>query len=799
MKFLHRVSVRYLLHGAVFLLGLVLLSSAAWQVLAVYLPAERKAESLAAGNHLSDLLLTAAAEEAKERGFTAAYLAKGRSDGELHRRILALRAAGDGPLDEAMNESASLMAKGWGGEFLRGAHRAVTEARARVETLRRGVDGGHAPPVADWVAAMTALIEAEGRLRIAAVSPSSDAEGVIFNNLAIKQAIWLSSEYAGRERALLGGAIAAGHPLTAGDRARLAAFRLQVDRQLAFLGEVARPLLTNAAHAETAPAFDDAWRQVEGTFVERFGALRKQVLSTKKGSPYPVAAGEWLRLSTEAIDTLLALNEAVSLDASRHAARDQGEARFSVWFAVALFTGGLLLALTAVLTTEQVARRIQHLFEVLSTAAGEADLTQRAEAHGRNELARLAEAFNTMQRRSDELVSGIATAASDTAVGLTQIQGEAERTDDAAKLQDRELEQLATAMNEMASTVQEVARSAGGAAAAAETADRDARAGQRVVEEVAVAVRAAADRLETSADVLGRLEGETRTIGQVLDVITEIAEQTNLLSLNAAIEAARAGEQGRGFAVVAEEVRSLATRTQDSTGEVRAMINRLQSGSMEAVSAMHEAAAETSTSVERAGDARDALADIVRAGESIRDLSAQIATAAEQQGKVAEEINRNITGVAAGSETTARAATETVAAIGRIGERVERLGEMSRTFTTSRAGLDLSSAKQAHTAWLRRLRVFLDGGGGLSRDQALSHRECEFGHWYYGEGVEHYGHLNAMRVLEGPHAELHQLIREIIEHKEAGRDGDAEQAYQRVKPLSERMVALLDDLEREVR
>ncbi len=211
--------------------------------------------------------------------------------------------------------------------------------------------------------------------------------------------------------------------------------------------------------------------------------------------------------------------------------------------------------------------------------------------------------------------------------------------------QKDEVDKVATAMTEMSATVHEVARNATEAAEAAQRADEETSKGKSVVSQAIEAIDLLANEVNDAAQVIHRLEQDSDEIGAVLDVIRGIAEQTNLLALNAAIEAARAGEQGRGFAVVADEVRTLAQRTQQSTQEIQNMIERLQSGAQDAVKAMEQGRSRAQVGVEQAAEAGTSLETIAQAVGTISDMNTQIATAAEEQSVVAEEINLNIVAI----------------------------------------------------------------------------------------------------------------------------------------------------------
>jgi len=225
--------------------------------------------------------------------------------------------------------------------------------------------------------------------------------------------------------------------------------------------------------------------------------------------------------------------------------------------------------------------------------------------------------------------------------------------------QQHETNQVATAITQMSSTVQEVARSAEAAAEAARNADRETDNGRQVVTKAIDQIGGLAQEIERATAVIHKLEGESGKIGSVMDVIHGIAEQTNLLALNAAIEAARAGEQGRGFAVVADEVRVLASRTQQSTQEIQAMIERLQSGAKEAVKAMQESKARAQSTVSQAAKAGVSLDGIAQAVSSISEMNTHIASAAEEQSAVSEEINRSIVRISEIAVKTSTGARQT--------------------------------------------------------------------------------------------------------------------------------------------
>ncbi|MCP4994877.1 MAG: methyl-accepting chemotaxis protein [Gammaproteobacteria bacterium] len=341
------------------------------------------------------------------------------------------------------------------------------------------------------------------------------------------------------------------------------------------------------------------------------------------------------------------------------------------------------MLLISLLIARSITRPLQTTINALNNISqGEGDLTQRLNINGRDEIARLSAAFNEFVDKIQQTMIKVESASDHLAHATNDLSDVTAAGSQSMEQQHQETHQVATAVTEMSATVQEIARSAEGAAASASDADKEAQTGMRVMEQTTQAINSLAGEVNEAGSVINQLEQESENIGSVLDVIRGIAEQTNLLALNAAIEAARAGEQGRGFAVVADEVRTLASRTQQSTQEIQEMIERLQGGSHKAVEVMNSGSNTAQSTVETAGSAADSLKKIVQAVNTISDMNTQIASAAEEQSTVAQEIDQSIVRISTLSEESTEGSGRVANATHKLSNLGDDLRSLIGTFKT---------------------------------------------------------------------------------------------------------------------
>lgn len=340
---------------------------------------------------------------------------------------------------------------------------------------------------------------------------------------------------------------------------------------------------------------------------------------------------------------------------------------------ILVITGLLIAAISAaiVLIIRGIIAPVSQLRSIMQQASRERDLSLRADMPGNDELSDMAQVYNQMTESFQDVVRQVIASSGQLMTTASEWSTLTTQSNASILRQQEESRSVATAMNEMNATVQEVARNANAAAGASQRADEQSSKGRAVVKLAVQDIQELAGNVENTSLVIKKLEEESTNIGTVLSVIQGIAEQTNLLALNAAIEAARAGEQGRGFAVVADEVRTLAQRSQESTEEIKGIIDRLQAGAKSAVNAMALGHQKTQSTVDNALAAGGALDAITEAVAEINGMNIQIAGAAEEQSAVAEEINRNVVNIADVAEET----SSTINVVTQNSDSLEKLAD----------------------------------------------------------------------------------------------------------------------------
>ncbi|SDU60266.1 methyl-accepting chemotaxis protein [Pseudomonas moraviensis] len=324
-----------------------------------------------------------------------------------------------------------------------------------------------------------------------------------------------------------------------------------------------------------------------------------------------------------------------------------------------------------------IARPLKQMVAMLDDIAqGEGDLTRRLSSDRSDELGSIAKGFNTFLAKLQAMITQVVTSVQSVSDSSEHTADIAIRTNIGVQKQMAEIDQVATAVQEMTATAQDVARNATQAAQAASHADQAASQGMQIVRDTSNSIGVLAVEIGKAVDVVQTLAKDSENINAILTAIRGIAEQTNLLALNAAIEAARAGEQGRGFAVVADEVRNLAQKTQKATEEIQAMIQQLQQGTRDVVRVMEDSQSRTDESVQHAAKAAEALETITQAVSVINDMNTQIASAAEEQSAVADDINRNVINIGQVANEVAGGADESSSAsagLTKLAEQQRRL------------------------------------------------------------------------------------------------------------------------------
>ena len=648
MRFLQRVSIRNFMLAVIGTLVLVLAGLSASITLDSW-RYYKETTRVDIANELADNLLAAAGFAAKERGFTATALSSDKpAEGSLVQKMNDVRSK----LDETFKKTFELA-----GEFkeadkdntlFSSSINEVKRLQDELQSIRRTVDGeiekevkNYAPQ--EWIKFTTSLIDATSEARLAAFTSRASRDSnqqALRMNLELKQALWLVSEYAGRERAALARFISSKTPADEATIQKLNTFRAVVDINL-------KPILRVKNTSGMDQEVLEALSKMEGIYLGSFEAIRKSVMETASTGAYPVTGKEWIEKSSEAIDSILAVSASVGAMVDKPLMADLASSKRNMIIAFIFMLAVIALGIFAMLIIRsKVVQPLSRLNEAIANIERTNDLTLNIDVASEDENGQMATAFNSMIDKFHGIVKDLHSSIEHLASSSEELSASAVQIAGGSQSQSTRAAQVSTATQEMSATIIEVAKNVSGASDAAREASSVAVKGGKIVAESIESMNGIADTAKESSAIISALGNRSNQIGDIVNVIDDIADQTNLLALNAAIEAARAGEQGRGFAVVADEVRKLAEKTMKATKEIGEMIKAMQNETGKAISSMQDEVHAVEKGVQLAKEAGEALSEIVNKVDVVTNMVHQVTTATEQQSAATEQISGDIAAVA---------------------------------------------------------------------------------------------------------------------------------------------------------
>jgi methyl-accepting chemotaxis protein len=669
-KIVHHTDLKTVAIGMVLILSLVAAGLTGGHIWTAY-KNSAKAQKLSQLNDISDDIIIAAGFEAVERGVTAAALsANAPATPETIDKIKTLRGKGDKAINSAMTKAEDIADKEPDSEYSNifkkviASQKVLIDARERVDASLIKTDRDI--QASEWIKTMTDFINTTARLRQTGFITTEPLIKITTDNLIIKQAVWLASEYAGLERANISTMIASQKQIPSDMMNKLQSFRSIVDVNI-------KEINTLKESIETDDRIINAINEMDEAFLNRFGEARRAVYTAGETSGiYPISAKEWIDKSTEGINAILKVSSAVTEVSKENAEGVSKRNRMVFWWFVLQTIVGSLISLALIIIIDKKVKGIWRLYESMDElSTGEGDLTFRLPSAATDEVGKTSSAFNVFMDRLQNIIRHTKQSANSVASAATQLSAVATQVEQSSTQQSHQADRVATAIEEMSASINEVAKNSSNVANFSREASEMAKKGEKIINDTVTGMQDIAKSVEGVAKIVESLGKSSEQIGDIVSLINDIADQTNLLALNAAIEAARAGEHGRGFAVVADEVRKLAEKTTKSTSEISTMIKTIQSDTKKAVTSMSEGKREVENGVNLAKEAGVSLLYIVNGSQKVTDMIAGIATASEEQSAVSGEISGN-------TESIARLTKENSSAVSQIAFASNNLLQLSK-------------------------------------------------------------------------------------------------------------------------
>lgn len=606
--------LRVTLTALVISLVALLLAVILWQLVFVYQPNARTAQAHSHANRMGDLLIEAAAEYAKERGMTAVHLsllAMGANDAGVLEQIHTARHLGDTALELALIETEHLIIDNGMAKPLQAHLSSLQSAWERLKLARQRVDRS-SPASAElqsayWLRTLTTLIERITVLRKLAFLPTTALESAAFKNNDLKQAVWLASEYADRERALLAIALAERSPLPR----ELIEYRSIVDRQLVYLREIGLPVL-QMTHT---PGVDDAWEHLQREFVLRFGAVRTKIYAAAAQGHYPIDEHQWLQAATSAIDSLLAFGEVISASAAADAAAASSTAQHRYQVTVAMLIGVLLISVALFVLAQRICQRLQQAALRIQYAERSNDLSLRLNASGHDELARLGRAYNALHDRLAIFIRASQDATQEVGTASERISEESMHIEQRIDQQHASLIQLATALTQIDALERELFEHTAETAAAAKRSEHDALMGMQHVDQTLSVIESLDLESDRAAEAVYHLQADCRELAHLLKTVTE--------------------EQGAATDALSMQ---MAARSSASDEDLCGLTQRMQQQVLQLARALATHQHATGTNLEHIRAARSTLERIAVEAGTFSQLSQQIASVAAEPLNVANDM-----------------------------------------------------------------------------------------------------------------------------------------------------------------